>query len=237
MTEMGASVSEVSNSASSSSEFTAQANKDANDSQHHMEDMIASIETLSTNISSASEVVSHLGNQSDKISSVMNVIKSIAEQTNLLALNAAIEAARAGEQGRGFAVVADEVRTLASRTQESAAEIEEMIFDLQSSSRTAVEAMQNNQELTEANVQSAKETGISLSAIISAVSSINNMNTHVATASSEQAGVTDEMQKNVISLQVAGKQLSGAAHEAAQSGEDLAHMADSLRLMVAKFAL
>lgn len=237
MTEMGASVEEVSNSASATSKFAAQADKDASSSQHHMENMITSIEALSNNISSAGEVVSHLGDQSDKISSVMNVIKSIAEQTNLLALNAAIEAARAGEQGRGFAVVADEVRTLASRTQESAAEIEEMIFGLQSSSRSAVEAMQNNQQLTATNVQSAKDTGSSLSSIISAVSSISSMNTHVATASNEQAGVTDKMQKNVISLEVAGKQLSGAAHEAAQSGEDLANLADSLRLMVAKFVL
>ncbi len=237
MTEMEASVAEVTENASSSSEFAAQADDEASDSQHQMGTMLGSIEQLATNITSASNTVENLGQQSDNISNVMNVIKSIAEQTNLLALNAAIEAARAGEQGRGFAVVADEVRSLASRTQESAAEIEEMINGLQTSARSAVISMQQNQELTENTVESAKNTGKSLNTIISSVSSINTMNTQVAAASAQQATVTNELHQNVTSLQVAGKQLSGAAHEAAQSGEELSGMADSLKTMVAKFAL
>ncbi len=201
VTEMAASIQEVAVNAQQTADSATQANNEASNSKQVVNRTMDAIHNLAQDVEQASEVIRKLNEDSEKISSVVNVISDIAEQTNLLALNAAIEAARAGEQGRGFAVVADEVRTLANRTHDSTREIQAMIESLQNGSAQAVDVM--NKSCTQANnsVERGNETVESLNAITDAVATINDMSTQIATAVEQQHAVVNEVNQNLVNIQ------------------------------------
>jgi methyl-accepting chemotaxis protein len=166
---------------------------------------------------------------------VLNVIRDIADQTNLLALNAAIEAARAGEQGRGFAVVADEVRTLANRTQESTSEIQTMIERLQTAARNAVTSMESGQSLTLSNVKQADKAGLALDEIASAVKTISDMNAMIASAAEEQSAVAEEINRSVVNITQISDETATGARQTTSTAEALAGLAVQLRSLALQF--
>jgi len=235
MNEMTATVQEVARHASEAASSAGQADKEAIEGQNVVNTTISSINELSNEIEQAGDVINKLEEDSDKIGSVLDVIKGIAEQTNLLALNAAIEAARAGEQGRGFAVVADEVRTLASRTQQSTTEIQDVITQLQEGARNAVQVMSKSQERANDTVQSADKAGNSLSMITNAVNTINDMNTQIAHAADEQSGVAEEINQNIVTINTAAERTSEGAMVTTSSITDLENLANDLNVMVTQF--
>ncbi len=193
------------------------------------------IHNLANEVERTAQVVDQLKGDSEKISSIMDVISGIAEQTNLLALNAAIEAARAGEQGRGFAVVADEVRTLAQRTQESTTEIRDMIEHLQSGISDAVSVMARGRDQAGSAVSQADETEQALDSIAEAVATIHRMNIQIATAAEEQNTVTEEMNRNVVSINDLSENSTRTARDVASAGSELALMAKELQDLVSQF--
>ncbi len=196
---------------------------------------ISDINQLSEQISAAVAVIDKLANSTDEIGSVVEVIRGIAEQTNLLALNAAIEAARAGEQGRGFAVVADEVRTLAGRTQQSTEEINDMISKLQGGAKDAVEAIESSQKYTESTAEKAKEAGDSLSEIANAMDSILGVNTQIASAIEEQSSVAQEIETSITSITETAASAEQIVNETDSSAKSLRELADRLRMQVGNF--
>ncbi len=186
-------------------------------------------------MSDSSKAISDVDNYSETIGSVIDVITGIAEQTNLLALNAAIEAARAGEQGRGFAVVADEVRALAERTRQSTEEINEMISKLRHVSREAVSSMNENQSQVNITVLSANEAGTALQAIDQSMEHINGMATQIASASEQQVSVTEEMNVNLSRINAISNQTAEGAEETASASQNLTRMATDLQSIVEEF--
>lgn len=200
MNEMTATVNEIAKNTSCTAESTLNAENEVNLGKEIVQSTISHIDALANEVENAVEKINTLANDSKQIGSIVNVITEIAEQTNLLALNAAIEAARAGEQGRGFAVVADEVRTLASRTQSSTHEIQAMVTTLQTSADTAVQVMTRGQDVAAKGVEKAKGAGESLDSITSAVYSITQMTTQIATAAEEQSAVSEEINRNIIRI-------------------------------------
>uniref|UniRef100_UPI003A888AB4 methyl-accepting chemotaxis protein n=1 Tax=Marinospirillum sp. TaxID=2183934 RepID=UPI003A888AB4 len=195
------------------------------------------IETLADEILAAAESMNQLKEESDRIGGVLDVIKAIAEQTNLLALNAAIEAARAGEAGRGFAVVADEVRSLASRTQGSTLEIEELIAGLQNKAQGAVQMMEKSRGVTDSSVRQARQAASQLEKIAQSVSRIQGMNQQIATAAEEQSAVAEEINQSVIRVRDIAEQAAEAAHEISGASEGLAQMGGRLQNMMGQFKL
>lgn len=193
------------------------------------------INKIAASVGITSEAMRQLEASAREISDIANVIRDIAEQTNLLALNAAIEAARAGEQGRGFAVVADEVRTLASRTQSSTAEIQQTIERLQAGAREAVQAMARSKREAEASVEQTARAGESLQRITTAMGIINDMSTQIASAAEEQTAVTQEMHKNMTSISSVSEQTANGAAETLSASQDLARLAETLQHAVRQF--
>jgi methyl-accepting chemotaxis protein len=235
MTEMSATVREVSRNITNTSVATNEANIETEKGRKVVDDAVHGVQQLAGQIERTSEVITQVEKNSDEINTVLDVIKGIAEQTNLLALNAAIEAARAGEQGRGFAVVADEVRTLAGQTQQSTTEINQIIEKLQLASRTAVQAIDQSRNQVKSVVDQATQAGSSLETITAAVTQINEMSTQIATAAEEQTAVTDEMNHNVVRIKDMAAQNATGAVQTAQTGQEMTRMATVLKDLVGQF--
>jgi methyl-accepting chemotaxis protein len=235
MNEMSATVREVANNAAEAASAAQLAEEASTQGKGVVDRTIRVIHTLAGEVEKAAEVIGQLDQESENIGTVLDVIRGIAEQTNLLALNAAIEAARAGEQGRGFAVVADEVRTLASRTQQSTQEIQEMIERLQGGARNAVSVMENGREQAQAGVAQAKETGEALDSIAGAVDTITNMNTQIASAAEEQSQVAEEMNQNINNISQVAEETAEGAEQTAAASTELAKLAEHLQGLVSQF--
>lgn len=235
ITEMAATSQEVASNAESASSSAHEADDEAKSGNKIVLDTISSINALADEVKASSEVIDKVRGDSENIGAVLDVIKGVAEQTNLLALNAAIEAARAGEQGRGFAVVADEVRTLAQRTQDSATEIENLIETLQSGSEQAVTSMEQSRDRVLATVEQATHAGESLTTITSAVETISDMNTQIATAAEEQTAVSDEISRNIENIQEMSHQTSAGSEQIAEASEKLANLSHQLDQLIGQF--
>jgi methyl-accepting chemotaxis protein len=235
--EMTAAVEEVARNAVSASQSTQASERSAQTGQQRVSETIASLEKLSATVERTGIEVEGLASQAQHIAKVLDVIGSIAEQTNLLALNAAIEAARAGEQGRGFAVVADEVRALAHRTQTATREIEQMIQGIQKDSTLAVQSMKQSSQEAGSTLQIAQEAGLAIKQITVAISDINDRNLLIATASEEQAQVARSVDQNLVSIRDLSAQSSSAASQTSLASNELSQLAVSLNRLVARFSV
>ncbi|MEH0712659.1 methyl-accepting chemotaxis protein [Vibrio owensii] len=233
--EMQVTSRNVSDSATEAALASQTANEELSNTNVILEQTVAAIRDLAGEIESASQVINTLDNDVSNIASVLDVIRGIAEQTNLLALNAAIEAARAGEQGRGFAVVADEVRSLASRTQKSTGEIQTMIEKLQAGATQAVEVMQGSKTSSEDTIQSAGLATESLAEILNAIARMNEMNTHIATAAGQQSSVSDEVNSNVQGIADSSTSIVDVVSQAQQSLSMLSEQTQQLDKQVSQF--
>lgn len=233
--EMSATVQEVARNTSDAAQVAQSADQEAKEGKAAVAQAVNSIEALAQEIGTAAKVIGELEHESVQIGSVLDVIRDVAEQTNLLALNAAIEAARAGDHGRGFSVVADEVRSLASRTQQSTEEIQRMIGSLQSKARDSVRVMEVSQQKASASVGQATGTGEALDAITARVGRISDMNTQIATAAEEQSLVADEINKNVLNIKQIAEDATANADQLSSAGASLAQLARELSSMVASF--
>lgn len=237
MNEMTATVAEVAQSTSAAADSAKNADTYAANGNRIVIDSISSMSQLSEQIQKTAQVIGFLSNESQNIGRVLDVIKSIAEQTNLLALNAAIEAARAGEQGRGFAVVADEVRTLAQRTQKSTQEIEAMIATLQQGVKEAVSAMEVGiKQVDDAN-NKANQAGQALKEIVASVDNIAELNSHIATAAEEQSSVAENINRSIIAISDITDDATRSALELSESVINLTKLANSMRSQVSAFRL
>lgn len=233
--EMSATVQEVAGNASGAAEAAQSADDAARSGLQVMEKTISSINNLSVEVDNVAQAMDKLEQNTSSVSGVLDVIKGIAEQTNLLALNAAIEAARAGEQGRGFAVVADEVRALAQRTQESTEEIQQIIETVQSGASSAVAAMRDGQNQTSATVELAGEAGNSIRAITESISRIRDMNTQIATASEEQSYAAEEINKNVVNVVNIVQSTHQSAQHSTEVANNLDRSSESISSLISRF--
>lgn len=235
--EMASVVEDVAHNVGQAAESAEGADQEAKNGKSVVTATMGQIESLARDIVAAADVIDRLRQETDNIGSVLDVIRGIAEQTNLLALNAAIEAARAGEQGRGFAVVADEVRTLASRTQSSTQEIQDMIERLQYGAREAVQMMEKGTHQAEESVKQAAEASRSLEEITAGVTAIRDKTNQIASASEEQSAATREIEHNMESIATVARQTSEGSVEIASSTAELAGMAASMAKIVRQFRL
>ena len=235
--EMTSAVEEVTRNAISTSKASRNAATSAADGRDLVQETVSAIERMSSDVKETSDLIINLATESRDIGKVLDVIRGLADQTNLLALNAAIEAARAGEAGRGFAVVADEVRALAHRTQQSTSEIERMISSIQGGTEQAVGSMRNSTERAESTLSIAKGADTALNTINIAVEEINERNMVIASAAEEQAQVAREVDRNLVNIRdLSAQSTTGANQTSAASGE-LSRLAVDLNSMVARFAL
>ena len=237
VTEMTSAVEEVAHNAVSTSEASKTTSQQASDGRNKARHAVTAINGATTEIAASTTMVQDLAGQVRDIGKVLDVIRGIAEQTNLLALNAAIEAARAGEQGRGFAVVADEVRALAARTQASTGEIEGMISSVQQSADQAVGAMHKSQTLVTDTQALARQTGEALELIADGIAQINDRNMVIATASEEQAHVAREVDRNLLNIQDLSTQSAAGAHQSKAAAQELSSLAVSFNALVGRFKI
>jgi methyl-accepting chemotaxis protein len=237
VTEMSAAVDEVARNAESASEESKRTHGFTEVGLDRVAQTLKSIQKLSGNVENTSDQIQGLSNRAQSINKVVEVIRAIAEQTNLLALNAAIEAARAGEQGRGFAVVADEVRALAHRTQQSTQEIEQMITAIQGESEQAVQSMNTSKELATESLDVAQQASSSLDQIAMGISQINERNILIAAASEEQAHVAHEVDRNLISIRELAAQSSAGASQTAVACSEMSKLAVNLNQLVSRFVV
>ena len=237
MHEMTATVQEVARNAEDASQAAAAADAEAREGDQVVNQAIDQIERLAVEVGRSTEAMAVLQRESDKIGSVMDVIKAVAEQTNLLALNAAIEAARAGEAGRGFAVVADEVRGLAQRTQKSTEEIQTLVAALQSGTQHVASVMNSSRSLTDSSVTLTRQAGTSLQGITRTVSNIQSMNQQIAAAAEQQSAVAEEISRSIINVRDVSEQTAAASDETAKSSIELARLGNQLQMMVSHFRI
>ncbi|HJR32886.1 MAG TPA: methyl-accepting chemotaxis protein [Pseudomonas sp.] len=235
--EMTSAVEEVARNAVSTSEASKNATTSAGDGRDLVQETVSAIERMSADVQSTATLIGDLANESRDIGKVLDVIRGLADQTNLLALNAAIEAARAGEAGRGFAVVADEVRALAHRTQQSTSEIERMIGSIQSGTEHAVDSMRNSTERAESTLNIARGAGLSLDTINSAIVEINERNLVIASAAEEQAQVAREVDRNLVNIRDLSVQSATGANQTSAASSELSRLALDLNNMVGRFSL
>ncbi len=235
MHEMSATVQEVARNAEQASQAASQADAEAREGDRVVIEAIAQIERLAQEVARSSDAMGVLQEESNKIGSVVDVIKAVAEQTNLLALNAAIEAARAGEAGRGFAVVADEVRGLAQRTQKSTEEIEVLVASLQQGTQKVAVIMQGSRAVTDTSVELSRKAGGALENITGTVSNIQSMNQQIAAAAEQQGAVAEEINRSVIRVRDISEQTASASEETAASSVELARLGAELQQRVARF--
>nr|WP_313025826.1 methyl-accepting chemotaxis protein [Pseudomonas lopnurensis] len=235
MHEMAATVQEVARNAEQASSAARQADQQARQGDRVVQDAVGQIGNLAGEVDQSAHAIEALHAESGRIGSVLEVIRAVAEQTNLLALNAAIEAARAGEQGRGFAVVADEVRALARRTHDSTEEIEGLIGNLQRVAQQAVEQMRNSRDLTQRTVELANEAGVALGRITESVSTIEQMNQQIAAAAEEQSAVAENISESVTRVRDIGDQSASATEQTAGASAELARLGVELQELVRQF--
>jgi methyl-accepting chemotaxis protein len=237
VTEMSSAVEEVARNAVSASEASSQSSQLAKDGRERVRETVTSLENMTKEVTKTSSLIEGLAAQSQDIGKVLDVIRAIAEQTNLLALNAAIEAARAGEAGRGFAVVADEVRALAHRTQVSTQEIEGMISTVQGGTYAAVESMRDSSEYVKNTLGIAQEAGKALDEIFARSGTISDRNLLIATATEEQAAVAREVDRNIVNISGLSAQSAAGANQTSSSANELARLAASLNALVSRFVI
>ena len=235
--EMSHTVSNVADSAQGALESATRAHSEANSGQSIIEGTLRAIQTLGQQVESASTTIQSLERESDAIGGVIDVIEGIAEQTNLLALNAAIEAARAGDQGRGFSVVADEVRTLANRTQQSTAEILGMVERLQTQAREAARVMSESSKMAQSTVEKGEQTGESLSNIVISVASIQGMNQQIASAAAEQFAVAEDISRSLVRINSDGEEIVTDNHRLSDAARSLSQLSGQLDGLIRHFRI
>ncbi|MCK9813490.1 MAG: methyl-accepting chemotaxis protein [Candidatus Pseudomonas colombiensis] len=235
--EMTAAVEEVARNAVSTSEASQQSTQAAREGRDRVVDTVGAIQTMTHDVQNTSLMIEGLATQGRDIGKVLDVIRAIAEQTNLLALNAAIEAARAGEAGRGFAVVADEVRALAHRTAQSTQEIEKMVAGIQNGTGEAVQSMQQSNQRTQSTLEMARAAGVALEQITESIHRINERNLVIASASEEQAQVSREVDRNLVNIRDLATQSAAGANQTSAASHELSRLAVNLNAMVARFVV
>ncbi|AKA24170.1 methyl-accepting chemotaxis protein [Pseudomonas chlororaphis] len=235
--EMTAAVEEVARNAVSTSEASHQSTQAAREGRDRVVETVDAIQTMTHDVQNTSVMIEGLASQGRDIGKVLDVIRAIAEQTNLLALNAAIEAARAGEAGRGFAVVADEVRALAHRTAQSTQEIEKMVAGIQNGTGEAVQSMQQSNQRTQSTLEMARAAGVALEQIAESINLINERNLVIASASEEQAQVSREVDRNLVNIRDLATQSAAGANQTSAASHELSRLAVDLNAMVARFVI
>jgi methyl-accepting chemotaxis protein len=235
MNEMVATVNEVAKSAEAAFQAANHASEKSGSGEKAVKETLGFVTELSKQSANVMQQLNSLQAETNNIGTVLDVIKSVADQTNLLALNAAIEAARAGEQGRGFAVVADEVRSLAQRTQSSASEIETLIGNLVSSAETSVSSMETGNKLAEQTLERAESAGLTIRETAEAVEEIRHYNSQIATAAEQQTSVAEDINRNVTQIRDVGDQSAASTEQVSSASDELARLAEGLSTQISRF--